>query len=99
MKVLVINCGSSSLKYQLFDMDNEEVMVKGLVEILLFRVSATTANVQAWRCRSGQADRKHTEPFRGHCVGSRAKKLRQRRHHPVRQACQTDGKQRFGGHQ
>ncbi len=32
MKVLVINCGSSSLKYQLFDMTNEEVMVKGLVE-------------------------------------------------------------------
>ena len=32
MKILVINCGSSSLKYQLFDMDNEEVMVKGLVE-------------------------------------------------------------------
>ena len=32
MKTLVINCGSSSLKYQLFDMDNEEVLVKGLVE-------------------------------------------------------------------
>ena len=32
MKILVINCGSSSLKYQLFNMDNEEVMVKGLVE-------------------------------------------------------------------
>lgn len=32
MKVLVINCGSSSLKYQLIDMDNEEVMAKGLVE-------------------------------------------------------------------
>ena len=32
MKILVINCGSSSLKYQLFDMDNEEVLVKGLVE-------------------------------------------------------------------
>ena len=32
MKILVINCGSSSLKYQLFDMANEEVMVKGLVE-------------------------------------------------------------------
>lgn len=32
MKVLVINCGSSSLKYQLFDMKNEEVMAKGLVE-------------------------------------------------------------------
>lgn len=32
MKILVINCGSSSLKYQLFDMENEKVMVKGLVE-------------------------------------------------------------------
>ncbi|MGO3018090.1 MAG: acetate/propionate family kinase [Anaerococcus sp.] len=32
MKILVINCGSSSLKYQLFNMENEDVMVKGLVE-------------------------------------------------------------------
>lgn len=32
MKILVINCGSSSLKYQLFDMANESVLVKGLVE-------------------------------------------------------------------
>ncbi|NMA14323.1 MAG: acetate kinase, partial [Clostridia bacterium] len=32
MKILVLNSGSSSLKYQLFDMMNEEVMAKGLVE-------------------------------------------------------------------
>jgi acetate kinase len=32
MKVLVINCGSSSLKYQLFDMTDESVLAKGLVE-------------------------------------------------------------------
>ncbi len=32
MKILVINCGSSSLKYQVIDMDNEQVLVKGLVE-------------------------------------------------------------------
>ena len=32
MKILVINCGSSSLKYQLFDMDKETVLAKGLVE-------------------------------------------------------------------
>ncbi len=32
MKVLVINAGSSSLKYQLFDMSNEEVLAKGLCE-------------------------------------------------------------------
>ena len=32
MKVLVINAGSSSLKYQLIDMDTEKVMAKGLCE-------------------------------------------------------------------
>lgn len=32
MIILVVNCGSSSLKYQLIDMKNEEVMAKGLVE-------------------------------------------------------------------
>ncbi|MCF0147875.1 MAG: acetate kinase [Clostridium sp.] len=32
MKVLVINCGSSSLKYQLIDMNTYDVMCQGLVE-------------------------------------------------------------------
>jgi acetate kinase len=33
MKILVLNCGSSSIKYQLFDMaNNEEVLAKGLLE-------------------------------------------------------------------
>ncbi|MDF2819973.1 MAG: acetate kinase [Clostridiales bacterium] len=32
MNVLVINCGSSSLKYQLIDSKNEAVLAKGLVE-------------------------------------------------------------------
>ena len=32
MKVLVINCGSSSLKYQLIDMENEQVLAKGNYE-------------------------------------------------------------------
>ena len=32
MKILVINSGSSSLKYQLIDMSNEEVVAKGLCE-------------------------------------------------------------------
>ena len=32
MKVLVINCGSSSLKYQLIDMETEHVLAKGLCE-------------------------------------------------------------------
>ena len=32
MKILVINCGSSSLKYQLIDMEGEKVLCKGLCE-------------------------------------------------------------------
>ena len=32
MKILVLNCGSSSLKYQLIDMETENVLAKGLCE-------------------------------------------------------------------
>lgn len=32
MKVFVVNCGSSSIKYQLFDMRDESVLAKGLLE-------------------------------------------------------------------
>ncbi len=34
MKILVINAGSSSLKYQLFDMTNETVMAKGMADCI-----------------------------------------------------------------
>ncbi len=32
MKILVLNCGSSSIKYQLFNMENEDLIAKGLVD-------------------------------------------------------------------
>ena len=32
MKILVLNCGSSSLKYQLINMEDESVMAKGYFE-------------------------------------------------------------------
>jgi acetate kinase len=32
MKIFVVNCGSSSIKYQLFDIEKEIVLAKGLVE-------------------------------------------------------------------
>lgn len=32
MKILVVNCGSSSIKYQLFDMSSSAVLAKGLLE-------------------------------------------------------------------
>jgi acetate kinase len=32
VKIFVVNCGSSSIKYQLFNMENEAVLAKGLME-------------------------------------------------------------------
>lgn len=45
MKVLVINCGSSSLKYQIIEMDNKEVLCKGLVERIGIEGSQLTHKV------------------------------------------------------
>ena len=42
MKILVINAGSSSLKYQLMDMENEQIIAKGLAE----RIGIEGANLQ-----------------------------------------------------
>ena len=42
MNVLVINCGSSSLKYQLIESDAEKVLAKGLCERLGISGSAIT---------------------------------------------------------
>lgn len=42
MKVLVLNCGSSSLKYQLIDSDTESVLAKGLCERIGIDGSAIT---------------------------------------------------------
>ena len=32
MKILVLNCGSSSIKYQLIDPDEKKALAKGLVD-------------------------------------------------------------------
>ncbi|GFP75966.1 acetate/propionate family kinase [Clostridium fungisolvens] len=46
MNILVINCGSSSLKYQLIDMAKEEVLAKGLVERIGIEGSILTQKVE-----------------------------------------------------
>lgn len=46
MKVLVINCGSSSLKYQLIDMETEKSLVSGLVERIGIDGSILTQKVE-----------------------------------------------------
>ncbi len=46
MKVLVINCGSSSIKYQLIHTEDQETLCKGLVE----RIGAVTSIIrQEWK--------------------------------------------------
>lgn len=45
MKVLVINCGSSSLKYQLINMASEKVLAQGLVERIGINGSILTQKV------------------------------------------------------
>lgn len=46
MKILVINCGSSSLKYQLINMEDETVLAKGLVERIGIEGSILTQKAQ-----------------------------------------------------
>lgn len=46
MNVLVINCGSSSLKYQLIDMTNENALATGLVERIAIEGSKLTQKVE-----------------------------------------------------
>ena len=45
MKILVLNCGSSSLKYQLIDMNDESVVAKGLCERIGIEGSKLTHKV------------------------------------------------------
>lgn len=45
MKILVINCGSSSLKYQLMDMSDESVLCKGSIERIGLPISGGEENV------------------------------------------------------
>lgn len=57
MKVLVINAGSSSLKYQLLNMENEAVMANGIVE----RIGETVGNLTHKAFPGTDAEKKVTK--------------------------------------
>ena len=61
MKILVLNCGSSSLKYQLIDMENESVMAKGLCERIGIEGSKLTHKANGKEMVVEQPMPKHTE--------------------------------------
>lgn len=60
MKILVINCGSSSLKYQLFDMTDESVLCKGLVERIGIEGSKLTHKVGSEKLVVEESMKDHT---------------------------------------
>ncbi|MGP1588779.1 MAG: acetate kinase [Oribacterium sp.] len=62
MKILVINCGSSSLKYQLIDMEKEAVLAKGLCERIGIDGSKLTHKAE------GKADFVNETPMPDHSV-------------------------------
>lgn len=64
--ILVVNCGSSSLKYQLINMDNEEVIAKGLVERIGIDGSKLTHKVP------GKEDYVVTNPMKDHVEAANA---------------------------
>ena len=63
MRILVINAGSSSLKYQLIDMNNEQVIAKGNCERIGIDGKITHKTFDG-RCYTSDCDFKtHTEAF------------------------------------
>lgn len=63
MKILVINCGSSSLKYQLIDMETEYVMCKGLCERIGMEGSSITHKLIDGKWTEKVPFPTHTEAF------------------------------------
>ena len=63
MKVLVINCGSSSLKYQLIDMEDERVLCKGLCERIGLAGSCITHNANGGKQKATLPFPTHAEAF------------------------------------
>lgn len=67
MKILVINCGSSSFKYQLIDMGERSVLCSGLVE----RIGAQTGSLTHKKAPGAETEYKFSEqrPFPDHTAG------------------------------
>ena len=63
MKILVINCGSSSLKYQLIDMQGEKVLCKGLCERIGMESSMITHDANGHKATTPAIFPTHTEAF------------------------------------
>jgi acetate kinase len=64
MNILVLNSGSSSLKYKLFSMENEQVIASGVVE----RIGSTNGLAQVTHQKNGDEKFQKEEPIATHQV-------------------------------
>ena len=64
MNILVLNCGSSSLKYQLINMDNEEVIAKGNYERIGIPSSFVTHKINEEKYTYENEVQNHTEAIK-----------------------------------
>lgn len=64
MKILVLNCGSSSLKFQVIDMENEERIVKGNYERIGGKRSCLRVNVRGEKFEKEKAARNYEEAIK-----------------------------------
>ena len=66
MKILVLNCGSSSVKYQLIEMDDEQLICKGIVE----RIGTEDAILRY--CPTGRPEKREVRPVPDHAAAIHA---------------------------
>ncbi len=64
MKILVLNCGSSSLKYQLINMENEEVLASGKYERIGEKEAFITHKVHGRKIKIEKAAYNHKEAIK-----------------------------------
>lgn len=64
MKILVVNCGSSSIKYRLFDMPAKSVLATGLIERIGEQKSALIQKSRGQETRTVQSIPDHSEGMR-----------------------------------
>ena len=67
MKVLVINSGSSSLKFMLFDMSDKSMLCKGLVERIGLEGTKLTYQAKGQKVEEPLAISKHSEALKSIC--------------------------------
>jgi len=66
MKILVLNCGSSSVKYQLIEMDDEQLICKGIVERIV------TEDAILRYCPTGRPEKREVRPVPDHAAAIHA---------------------------